>query len=50
MERLAAAIEQLEESDLIPVVKMILENQTPEMYIKSNVVRSPPTPLKNIQE
>ena len=37
MERLAAAIEKLEETDLIPVVKMILENQTPEMYIKSNV-------------
>ncbi len=44
MERLAAAIEKLEEPDLIPVVKMILENKTPEMYIKTNVEGL--TPLK----
>jgi transcription initiation factor TFIID/TFIIF subunit len=37
MERLAAGIEQLEEKDLLPVVKVILENQTPEMYVKSDV-------------
>ena len=37
MERLAAAIEQLSEPDLLPVVKIIWENQTPEMYVKSNV-------------
>ena len=37
MERLAAAIEKLEEPDLLPVVKMILENRTPEMYIQTNV-------------
>ena len=37
MERLAAGIEKLEENDLLPVVKMILENQTPDMYVKSDV-------------
>ena len=37
MEKLAAAIEKLEENDLIPVVRLILENQTADMYIKSNV-------------
>jgi transcription initiation factor TFIID/TFIIF subunit len=37
MERLAAGIEQLEENDLMPVVKLILDNQTPEMYVKSDV-------------
>lgn len=37
MERLAAGIEQLEENDLLPVVKMILENKSPEMYVKSDV-------------
>lgn len=37
MERLAAGIEQLEENDLLPVVKLILDNQTPEMYVKSDV-------------
>ena len=40
MEKLAAAIEKLEETDLVPVVKMILENQTPEMYVKSDVERT----------
>ena len=37
IERLAAAIEKLEEPDLISVVKIILENRTPEMYIETNV-------------
>lgn len=37
MERLAAGIEKLEENDLLPVVKLILENQTPDMYVKSDV-------------
>jgi transcription initiation factor TFIID/TFIIF subunit len=37
MERLAAGIEQLEENDLLPIVKLILENQTPDMYVKSDV-------------
>ena len=37
MERLAAGIEQLEENDLLPIVKLILENQSPEMYVKSDV-------------
>jgi transcription initiation factor TFIID/TFIIF subunit len=40
MERLAAGIEQLPEPDLLPVVKLIWENQTPEMYIKSDVDRT----------
>jgi transcription initiation factor TFIID/TFIIF subunit len=42
MERLAAGIEKLEENDLLPVVKMILENQTPDMYVKSDVDGLPP--------
>jgi len=37
MERLAAGIEQLSETDLLPVVKLIWENQTPDMYVKSDV-------------
>jgi transcription initiation factor IIF auxiliary subunit len=37
MERLAAAIEQLEENDLLPIVKIILENQTTDMYVKTDV-------------
>jgi len=37
MERLASGIEQLAENDLLPVVRLILENQTPEMYVKSDV-------------
>ena len=37
MERLAAGIEKLAENDLLPIVKMILENQTPDMYVKSDV-------------
>jgi transcription initiation factor TFIID/TFIIF subunit len=37
MERLAAAIEQLEENDLLPVVRIIMDNQTPDMYVKSSV-------------
>lgn len=37
MERLAAGIEKLEENDLLPVVKLILDNQTPDMYVKSDV-------------
>ena len=37
MERLAAGIEKLEENDLLPVVKMILDNQTAEMYVKTDV-------------
>lgn len=37
MERLAAAIEQLEENDLLPIVRIILDNQTQDMYIKSSV-------------
>jgi transcription initiation factor TFIID/TFIIF subunit len=37
MERLAAGIEQLAESDLLPVVKLIWENHTPDMYVKSDV-------------
>lgn len=44
MERLAVAIEKLEETDLMPVVKIILENQTSDMYIKTNVEGY--TPLK----
>jgi transcription initiation factor IIF auxiliary subunit len=45
MEKLAAAIEKLEETDLLPVVKMILENQTAEMYVKSDVERTNPLSL-----
>ena len=37
MERLASAIEQLEENDLLPVIRIILDNQTADMYIKSDV-------------
>ena len=37
MERLAAGIEKLEENDLLPVVKLILDNQSPEMYIKTDI-------------
>jgi len=37
MERLAAGIEQLREQDLMPVIKIILDNQTPDMHIKSDV-------------
>ena len=39
MERLAVAIEKLEENDLLPIVKLILENQTADMFIKSDVDR-----------
>jgi transcription initiation factor IIF auxiliary subunit len=45
MEKLAAAIEKLEETDLVPVVKMILEHQTPEMYVKSDIERTNPPSL-----
>jgi transcription initiation factor TFIID/TFIIF subunit len=47
MERLAAGIERLEENDLLPIIKTILDNQTSEMYIKTNVdgTLHPPTPL-----
>jgi transcription initiation factor TFIID/TFIIF subunit len=44
MERLAAGIEQLEESDLLPIIKTILDNQTSEMYIKTNVDGTSPSP------
>jgi transcription initiation factor TFIID/TFIIF subunit len=37
MERLAAGIEQLPEADLMPIIKIILDNRTPDMYIKSDV-------------
>jgi hypothetical protein len=37
MERLAAGIERLEENDLLPIIKTILDNQTSDMYIKTNV-------------
>jgi transcription initiation factor TFIID/TFIIF subunit len=43
MERLAAGIENLEENDLLPVVKLVLDNQTPEMYVKSDVDGIPMT-------
>ena len=45
MERLAAAIERLQESDLLPVVRIVLDNQTPEMYVKSDVERTSPSYL-----
>jgi len=44
MERLAAGIEQLEENDLLPIIKTILDNQTSEMYIKTNVDGTSPSP------
>lgn len=46
MERLAAGIERLEENDLLPIIKTILDNQTSEMYIKTNVdgTLRPPNP------
>ena len=37
MEKLATAIEKLEESDLLPVVKIILDNQTQDMYVKTDI-------------
>jgi len=37
MEKLAAAIEKLEENDLLPIVKIILDNQTQDMYVKTDV-------------
>ena len=37
MERLAAGIEQLQEIDLLPIIKIILDNQTADMYVKSDV-------------
>jgi transcription initiation factor TFIID/TFIIF subunit len=37
MEKLAAAIEKLSEDDLSPVVKLILENQTPDMFVKTDL-------------
>jgi transcription initiation factor TFIID/TFIIF subunit len=42
MERLAAGIEKLEEADMIGVVRIVLENQTPEMYVKSDIERMCP--------
>ena len=48
MERLAVAIEKLEENDLLPVVKLILENRTAEMFIKSDVDRILPPLLANV--
>jgi transcription initiation factor TFIID/TFIIF subunit len=41
MERLAAGIEKLEENDLLPIIKTILDNQTPEMYVQCNVDGKP---------
>jgi transcription initiation factor TFIID/TFIIF subunit len=43
MEKLAAAIEKLEENDLLPVVKIILENQTQDMFVSTDV-EGPKTP------
>lgn len=37
MERLATGIEQLAEDDLFFVVKLILDNQTQDTYVQSNV-------------
>jgi transcription initiation factor TFIID/TFIIF subunit len=43
MEKLAAAIEKLEENDLLPVVKIILDNQTQDMFVTTDV-EGPETP------
>jgi len=43
MEKLAAAIEKLEENDLLPIIKIILDNQTQDMYVKTDVEGPPPT-------
>jgi hypothetical protein len=37
MEKLATAIEKLEENDLLPVVKIILDNQTQDMFVITDV-------------
>jgi hypothetical protein len=43
MEKLAAAIEKLEENDLLPVVKIIMDNQTQDMFVTTDV-EGPETP------
>ena len=42
MDRLAQGLQKLQEEDLLQVVRMVMENKTPEMFVKNDLDGSNP--------